>query len=81
MVTVETAEAIVCETINTATPVIDCVSESDKYFIFGIASVDSDGNTRPLIAPPIGVNKETGKKTILTPARLRGEIASIKLIR
>lgn len=81
MVTIETAEAIVCESINTAACAIDCVSESDNYFIFGLASVDSNGNKRPLIAPPIGVNKETGGKTVLTPDRLRGELASIKRIR
>lgn len=78
--TVEAAKAIVCETINTTTHAIDCVSESDNYFIFGLASVDSEGNLRPLMMPPIGVNKKTGEKVALTPNRLRGELTSIKRI-
>ena len=79
--TLEAAETIVYESINADKCKIDCVSESGNYFIFGLASVDSEGNSRPLMMPPIGVNKKTGEKVALTPDRIRGEITSIKRIR
>lgn len=78
--TVQEAEKIL--NIDTSVKKITKVSESTNYFIFNVASIGANSKLDGSFAPPIAVEKETGKTLAFNPIRFsKDELKSIKQIR
>lgn len=78
--TVQEAEKIlnIDESINK----IAQVSESDNYFIFAVVPADTEKKLGTPLAPPVAIDKETGKMLAFNPMRFpKDELKSIKRIR
>lgn len=80
MMTVQEAEKLL--NIDLKSNKIDQVSETTNYYIFSIVSVASKNRLDRSFAPPIAVEKQTGKTLRFNPMMFsKDELKSIKRIR
>lgn len=78
--TVQEAEKLL--NINESINKIAQVSESTNYFIFAVVPADPKTNLGKPLAPPVAIDKETGKMLAFNPMRFsKDELKSIKRIR
>lgn len=80
MMTVQEAEKLL--NIDLQNNKVDQVSETTNYYIFSVSSITTKNRLDRSFAPPIAVEKQTGKTLRFNPMMFsKDELKSIKRIR